>query len=47
MFPLELPDPRFKQVGPLAYERLDLKEGWLTLGLQRTADQVERQAAVD
>jgi len=47
VFPFELPVPKFKQVGPLAYERLDLKEGWLTLGMRRTAGQVERQAAVE
>jgi len=47
VFPFELPDPRFKQVGPLAYERLDLKDGWLTLGMQRTAGQLQKQARVD
>ncbi|MCH1522896.1 MAG: hypothetical protein L7T80_08725 [Arenicellales bacterium] len=47
VFPFELPDSRFKQVGPLAYERFDLSEGWLTLGMQRTAGQLEKQALVD
>ncbi|MEC7696225.1 MAG: hypothetical protein VYA11_03930 [Planctomycetota bacterium] len=47
VFPFEVPDPRFKQVGPLAYERLDLKDGWLTLGMQRTAGQLQKQARVD
>ena len=47
VFPFELPDPRFKQVGPLAYERLDLKGGWLVLGMQRTAGQLQKQARVD
>ena len=47
VFPFELPDAQFKQVGPLAYESLGLAEGWLTLGLQRTVDKVDRQAAVD
>jgi hypothetical protein len=47
VFPFELPDPRFKRVGPLAYQRFDLVDGWLTLGMQRTAGQLEKQAAVD
>jgi hypothetical protein len=47
VFPFELPDPRFKRVGPLAYQRFDLEDGWLTLGMQRTAGQLEKQAAVD
>ena len=47
VFPFELPDPRFKQVGPLAYQRLDLKDGWLTLGMQRTMSQLQKQAQVD
>jgi hypothetical protein len=47
VFPFELPDPRFERVGPLAYQRFDLEDGWLTLGMQRTAGQLEKQAAVD
>ena len=47
VFPFELPDPRFERVGPLAYERFDLEDGWLTLGMQRTVEQLGKQAVLD
>jgi hypothetical protein len=45
VFPFEFPDPRFKKVGPLAYRRMDLEGGWLTVALDRVVRPEEKQAA--
>lgn len=47
VFPLELPDPRLKNVGQLAFRDLDLKDGWLTVAWDRVAEKEEKQAAAD